>query len=681
MPEPHSFSRIVSLLFCRRMFLLSVGALLVLPTYCTLLEFFPPPSTSANRVLVPQAPPGAEFHGPHALFVNDVKALQHDLAAFGQIQNVSVVAEHLSADDAQRLARLTGMRELSIFHAESEKDALSHLTSLPNLERLHLHWTTCQPSGWSSLASFQGLSRLSLVGSDIPEDVLDDVKLALADCKVVSPRKKPAVGPSGSSEGLRKPEDLRRITSTLPPSSRLSRELEGNAQLLGMVDQAIRKAGAYLRRHALAGGGYVRELPAELKGPPGTSRIALRPPGTADVGRTYLAAYRCTGDPSFLDAALDTGGLLVETQLATCGWNTTAELDPIRRRAHGYRVDDEATGYHSTYLDYRTTRVTVEFLMTLDEATGFQHSDIHEAAIYCLEKLLAHQYPNGAWPQWIKQTLPNPDDYPIKLASFPATWSRIRSTHGYRHYRYHYTINDNTITNLIHLLLQAAEIYEEPRYQDAALRAGDFLLLAQLPDPQPAWAQQYNSDMHPSWGRSFEPPAITGRESQVVIDTLLDLYDVTGRRKYLDAAGKAIAYLEGCALPDGRLARFYEQKTNRPLYVTRRYMLTYSDRDLIEHYSMKAGNALPGLRQYYEDLRNGIKTVDGVAEHPDEKEIERIVEGLDHRGAWVEHDAESDRAVVRLGTFIENMQKLSQFLSARKEEENIASDGANRLGS
>ena len=50
-------------------------------------------------------------------------------------------------------------------------------------------------------------------------------------------------------------------------------------------------------------------------------------------------------------------------------------------------------------------------------------------------------------------------------------------------------------------LFEAADIYGESRFTDAAKRGGDFLILAQLPDPQPAWAQQYNAQMQPAWAR------------------------------------------------------------------------------------------------------------------------------------------------------------------------------------
>ena len=60
----------------------------------------------------------------------------------------------------------------------------------------------------------------------------------------------------------------------------------------------------------------------------------------------------------------------------------------------------------------------------------------------------------------------------------------------------------------------------------------------------------------------------------------MKIYRVTGDKKYLEPIPRALAYLKKSRLPDGRLARYYELKTNRPLYMTRdgdEYSLTYDD--------------------------------------------------------------------------------------------------------
>ena len=154
-------------------------------------------------------------------------------------------------------------------------------------------------------------------------------------------------------------------------------------------------------------------------------------------------------------------------------------------------------------------------------------------------------------------------------------------------------------------MLEAARVYEEPRYRAAALRGGDFVLLAQMPDPQPAWAQQYDADMHPAWARRFEPPAVTGGESHGAMRILLHVYRETGDAKYLEPIPRALAYLRRSRLPDGRLARFYELETNRPLYFTKDYRLTYDDSDMPTHYAFKVGDRTDSIAREYERLRAG----------------------------------------------------------------------------
>ncbi len=89
-------------------------------------------------------------------------------------------------------------------------------------------------------------------------------------------------------------------------------------------------------------------------------------------------------------------------------------------------------------------------------------------------------------------------------------------------------------------MLEAARIYGEAKYKAAAEKAGGFILLARMPEPQPARAQQYDRDMHPTWARRFEPPAISGRESQDVMKSLLLLYQETGDKKYIEPLPRTI---------------------------------------------------------------------------------------------------------------------------------------------
>ena len=369
---------------------------------------------------------------------------------------------------------------------------------------------------------------------------------------------------------------------------------------------------------------------------------------------------------------------LVRCQLKSGGWSYRIEFDPDDRKRYSYRLLGENGGsQNTTTLDDNTTQAAVRFLMNIDQQLEFQDEQIHKAARYAFQSLLRAQYPNGGWPQRFSN-YPDPDKFPIHKASYPETWPRTYPGVDYRSF---YTFNDNTIADTISLMLDAAEVYLQPTYRKAAIRAGDFILLSQMPDPQPAWAQQYNHQGHPAWARKFEPPAVTGGESQGILTTLLMLYRRTGEKKFLEPVPRALAYLKSSLLPDGKLARFYELKTNRPLYFTRDYQLVYHDRDLPTHYGFQVGSNLERISRQYEQLlergpdkaRPGNLQVQRVQLTAALRmAAEEVVAALDDRGAWVEegslkYQAGGDNAsrIISCQTFIRNATLLSRFVGAR----------------
>jgi hypothetical protein len=98
---------------------------------------------------------------------------------------------------------------------------------------------------------------------------------------------------------------------------------------------------------------------------------------------------------------------------------------------------------------------------------------------------------------------------------------------------------------------------------------GRFLLISQLPPPQPGWAQQYNEYLQPAWARSFEPSSVCPQVTVHNLQTLMDLFDHTGEQKYLEAIPDAIRWLKDSRLPNGKWGRFLELGTNNPLYYDR----------------------------------------------------------------------------------------------------------------
>lgn len=443
--------------------------------------------------------------------------------------------------------------------------------------------------------------------------------------------------------------------------------------------KSLRQAVAFFREHVGTGGGYLWRYSADLSRREGereaTNTIVwVQPPGTPAVGMAFLNAFEKTADRYYLDAAVETALALAKGQLQSGGWEYHIEFDPMKRGEYAYRSDKRTSGHDTTTLDDNTTQAALSFLMQVDRALGFADPVIHEAARYGLDSLLKAQYPNGAWPQRYSR-FPDPAKHPVMPAGYPESWSRTYVKYDYARY---YTLNDNTLADIVALMWLAGDTYSDPRYRDAAMRAGDFLLLAQMPDPQPAWAQQYDFEMHPVWARKFEPPAITGGESQRVLRVLLDFYGITKDARYLDSVGRALDYLKKSRLPDGQLARFYELKTNKPLYFTKAYELTYSDEDTPTHYGFKVGSGLDSIEADYKAAREGShrerkRRTPAIRTSALAEKARTAIGSLDERGAWVEkgrlrYHGEDDPAteVIDTQTFIDNVEILADFIAAGK---------------
>jgi len=468
--------------------------------------------------------------------------------------------------------------------------------------------------------------------------------------------------------------------------------LPAHAEEVSLRDQAaaaLRKATEFFTTQVATEGGYLWRYSEDLasregEGKASATMVWVQPPGTPSVGMALLEAYHATKDDFYLKAARRAGYCLVRGQLRSGGWDYRIEFDPAGRARYAYRVDKPAEGKrqrNTSTLDDNTTQAALRLLMRLDKTLDFKDAGIHEAATGALTKLLEVQYPIGAWPQRFDGP-PDRDNYPVRKAGYPESWSR---TYPGKSYAGFYTFNDNAIGDTIDVMFEAARTYGEAKYRGAAERAGQFILLAQMPDPQPAWAQQYDPEMHPAWARKFEPASITGGESQGVMRTLLELYRQTGEEKYLEPIPRAIGYFRRSLLPDGRLARFYELKTNRPLYFNRKYEMTYSDADMPTHYAFKVGQGLDRIQREYERLRKlGPDDLERMRSKPRASpgrasaglvnQVKAVIAALDERGRWVEEgrlkyhgDGDPTRRVIDCQTFIKNVRILGNYLATAPE--------------
>jgi PelA/Pel-15E family pectate lyase len=436
-------------------------------------------------------------------------------------------------------------------------------------------------------------------------------------------------------------------------------------------DRASVEAGLLKAARFFAGlateGGYAWRYSADLTAREGEARIDgptiwVQPPGTPTVGEAFLEAHAATGEKFYLDAAVAAARALVRGQLQSGGWGYHVEFDPQKRLRYAYRVDKRKAKENLSTLDDDTTQAALRFLMRTDRALGFKDAAIHEAVTFGLDTLLKRQAPSGGWAV----NFPRFEDmatYPVKAASYPETWSRTWT----KDFLGCYVLNDNTLADIIETLLLAEEVYKDPRYLAAAKKGGDFILLAQMPEPQPAWAQQYDRDMHPAWSRKFEPPAVCTSESHGIIQVLLTLYRRTRDAKYLKPIPPALAWLRRSVLPDGRLARFYELRTNKPLFFTKDYQLTYDGGNVPTHYGFHIPAKADALEAAYRKAQQPAPPA-GPEKRAGKlaQQAAAALAALDGRGAWVEpgklKSGSGPGGVIQSATFDQNVRLLCRFL-------------------
>lgn len=473
------------------------------------------------------------------------------------------------------------------------------------------------------------------------------------------------------------------LFATLIPSTLLAQVAPTREQAAAAQEKAVK----FFASQVAVEGGYVYQVTSDLKlregeGDAGANSVWVQPPGTPAVGLAMIEAYERTGEKHLLDAALAAARCLLRGQLHSGGWQNHIDFDPELRPKLAYRVDGKPAkkARNISSFDDDQTQAALRFLMHVDRALEFKDEPIHEAVQFGLEAVLKNQFPSGGWAQVF--------DDPVKLkermsaagttaqrAGYPASWPR---QYPGGDYWFFYTLNDQALVRVMQTMWLAGDIYNSPAYRDSALKAAEFLIAAQMPDPQPAWAQQYNYALEPVWARKFEPPSVSGGESQVVIEALLDLTIATGDKRYLAPIPKAIAYLKSCLLPDGRLARFYELKTNKPLYFTRDYKQTYADDDMPTHYGFKVDSRLERLESRFNQLTamsaDQLKQLNEKQQRSakrsavDADRVAKIMAAMDERGAWVEpgqlkyiKQSPKERPMIHSETFIKNLEVLSRF--------------------
>jgi len=461
------------------------------------------------------------------------------------------------------------------------------------------------------------------------------------------------------------------------------------------VEAAMAKATGFMMDTVSARGGFVWKYSLDLKERYGEIGVKTRDTmtwvqeaGTPGVGMMLIEAWKATGDRRYLEWADRAAGVLIWGQLPTGGWNYLIDFDPAGTRNYyetcfwrTFGWEEYLHYYGNATFDDGNTADATRFLMRLYEATG--DSKYREPLLKALQCILDAQYPNGAWPQrWpLKSDFPHGD---YEADGTPA-----------KDYTACYTMNDKVCENNIEVLFEAARVLGREEYLQAARRGMDFYIIAQQPSPQAGWAQQYDMDMKPAWGRRFEINTVCTGDTLECIRGLLKFYKMTGDRRYLEPIPKALAWLKTTVIDtdaDGAtyVTYFYEPGTNRPIYTRRvgkdfrdyHFILTYDPNGAYPygvHYPMDiAGQgrefervrALDGAaaRAEYDKeaadrthppiyinrladqrgaeevfksktVMNFLNRVNGMGDYSmeakDAREIHELILSMDQRGAWV----------------------------------------------
>jgi hypothetical protein len=376
----------------------------------------------------------------------------------------------------------------------------------------------------------------------------------------------------------------------------------------------LQQAVKFFRSSAGFAGGYVHRVAADLSQRAGEEKVGsttawIEPPATPAVGQAYLDAFEACGEPILLAAAVEAGLALVRGQLQSGGWGEPIEFAPADRRSYAYRTDGDEVGTrdNTTTFDDDKSQSCLRFLLAL-AARLERQKPVPEEAVRIRE---AAAY---ALDQFAAAQFPN--------SSWPQKWRGSRRA--------------------------------DPAMGPDA--NGEFPR-ARIPTDWPRiWSKASYSDLS----------TLNDGLMQDMITTFLAAHAGTGDDRYLAAVRPAIAYLERSRLPDGRLARFYELGTNRPLFVTRDYALTYEDDDLPTHYGFKVDAKLDAIAKALAD----IHAAEPASRPPGMANLGPRVRGLlaalDDRGGWVEQGSlpggDGRVALLDSRTFIKNLATLAAFV-------------------
>lgn len=243
------------------------------------------------------------------------------------------------------------------------------------------------------------------------------------------------------------------------------------------------------------------------------------------IGSVFLRAYEIFGDERYLSTAIRVGEMFLKVQHDDGHFDGSFYSTP-------QGVIPHVTEYAA--IEETKQHAPLWFLVHLFAVTG--DARYMNAAKKVADFILKVQNENGSWP-W--------GYHLAKKKPFGA----------------YACLNDNAIKWSAEDMLFMYQMTGDVKYLRSFFKCADWVVSAQLPPPTFGWAEQYDENNNPCWGRGFEPPAFCARATEEAISILLTAYDVSAKEKYLRPIRKFLQWAKQVKV----LHYYHDVKTGLPI--------------------------------------------------------------------------------------------------------------------